>query len=393
MRPNIPTRGATSLRRERGFGLIFMAVTIVILLGMLGLAFDFGRMFIVKAELQSYADAAAMASIYHMDGSQQGVQQANTIATSGPFGTHDPPGYYFDSRPVSTVTTAFATTVNGTYDAYTTASFTATNHYSFVKVTASATVPVLFVPAIQGVPTTMTLTASAVAGQHALSTVNYGGISPFMPDAHTVSDHVNFGFIPGGQYTLKWGNSSSNGNGKGKGSTSAGTTCTNDIGWDNPNPSSQHGFVDLGQGNGNSSLRDSIDYGGYPNANSSPSSLSTGMTLDGVPGNRGTSLFDAMLRRVDQDTDHTSATYSQYVSGESGNGRRIITVPVGDPATWSGNGNGSSQVVGFANFFLATTYSGSTGSLCAYYIGPASLNGGGSGASDSTKVYYNVLFQ
>lgn len=386
-------QGRRQRRSERGSSLIYLAVSATVLFGSLGLAFDLGRRFIVQTELQSFVDSAALAAIYQLDGTQRGVQNANTVATSGPFGTRSPAGYYFDSKRVTGVQTSYSTSLNGTYDSYATAVTRASNDYAFVKVTVSASVPVSFLPAINGIPTTMNAMATATAGQMAKSGVSYGGSAPFMPDAHDASDTTNFGFTPGGEYTLKWGNSSSNGNGKGKGNVSAGTDCADDLNWNNPNPTSQHGFVDIGQGNANSGTRSAIMYGGYPNANTTPSSITVGMRLDGVPGNRGTSIFDALQERVDQDTDRTSTTYAQYATAGNGNGRRIITVPIGDPNTWSGNGNGSFAVVGFANFFLETSYSGTSGPICAIYIGPASLNGTSSGKTDSTKVYFNVLYK
>lgn len=78
-----------------------------------------------------------------------------------------------------------------------------------------------------------------------------------------------------------------------------------------------------------------------------------------------------------------------------GNGRRIVTVPIGDPSTYTGNGNGTEQVIGFGNFLLdpASTISGSSGPICATYIGPGTLNGAASGASDGTKIYSVMLYQ
>ena len=171
------------------------------------------------------------------------------------------------------------------------------------------------------------------------------------------------------------------------------TTCPGDAGFTPPgSPPSEHGFVDIGEGNGNSNVRTAITSGGYPNANSSPSSISAQDTIGGVPGNRGSSIFDALQSRVDQDTDTTSTTYAQYQSGGTGNGRRVVTVIIG--GTWSGNGaNASTPVLGFANFFLESTYSGNSGPICALYIGPANLSGNSSGGSDSTKVYTNVLYK
>ena len=61
---------------------------------------------------------------------------------------------------------------------------------------------------------------------------------------------------------------------------------------------------------------------------------------------------------------------------------------------WSGNGNNAhTTIVGFANFFLGPTYSGTSGPICASYIGPASVNGNGSGGTDGTKIYSTMLYQ
>lgn len=387
-------QGQLDLRNpERGSSLVFLAVAVTVLFGALGLTFDLGRRFVVQTELQAYADAAALAAIYQLDGTQHGVQSANIVATAGPFGTRTPPGYYFDSKAVTGVQASYATSLKGTYDNYATAVALATNHYAFIKVTATAVVPVSFLPAIQGIPATMTALATATSGQMAKSSISYGGSSPFLPDAHDAADTANFGFTPGVSYTLKWGNAGGNGNGKGKGNASADTTCAGDLNWTNPNPTAQHGFVDIGEGNSNANVRTAIAFGTYPNGNTTPSSITAGMRLNGVPGNRGTSIFDALQQRVNQDTDTTSTTYAQYLASGTGNGRRIVTMPVGDPNSWSGNGNGSAAVVGFASFFLETTYSGTSGPICAYYIGPASLNGTSTGQTDSTQVYTNVLFR
>lgn len=378
-----------SKRGQEGFSLLMIAVCTTVMVGMLGLAFDLGRMFIVKNELQTFVDASAIAACRQMVGTQSSIQAAHSTATTGPLSSTTPNGWNFDTSTVSNVTDTYAASFSGTYDSYATASGSATNTYRFVKVTANATTPLYFLAVIPGVSSSQFLQATATAGQKAQSSV-VGNLGPFMPDAHNTADTTNFGFTAGVEYTLKWGSGGGNG-----GSGNATTTCAGDLGFNDPNPASQHGFFDLGQGNGNSSLRSVIVYGGYPNANSTPSSVSAGMTLNGVPGNRGSSIFDALAERSNQDTDQTSTTYDQYVAAGIGNGRRIITVPVGDPSTWSGNGNGTEQVAGFANFLLdpGATISGSSGPICATYIGPGSLNGASSGGTDGTKVYSVTLYQ
>jgi Flp pilus assembly protein TadG len=351
------------------------------MIGMLGLAFDLGRMFIVKNELQTFVDASAIAACRQLDGSQLGVRTAHNTATAGPLGSTRPNGWNFDVNAIANITDTYATSFTGTYDNYATASSNATNNYRFINVTANATLPLYFLPVIPNLPTSQLLQSTAVGGQQAQNTLT-GGMLPFAPDAHNAANTTNFGFTVGQPYTLKWGNGST-------------TTCAGDL---NPpftppgNPPSEHGFVDIGEGNSNSNVRTAIEYGGYPNANSSPSSLSAGTSLGGVPGNRGSSIFDALNARAAQDSNDTSATYADYVASGTGNNRRLVTVAVA--GTWSGNGNNAStSIVGFANFFLLPSYSGTSGPICAIYVGPASINGNSSGGTDSTKIYSTMLYQ
>jgi hypothetical protein len=207
-----------------------------------------------------------------------------------------------------------------------------------------------------------------------------GGLVPFAPDAHNQADTKNFGLTPGTQYTMKWGNGNT-------------TTCAGDAGFTPPgSPPSEHGFVDIGEGNGTSGIRPAIEYGGFPNPSSSPSSVVIGQGLISDPGNRGSSIFGSMNNRAAQDTDDASVTYAAYLASGTGNGRRIVTTPV--VGTWNGNGhNANAPVLGFANFVLNTSYAGTSGSICATYIGPGNLTGNGSGGSDGTKIYANNLYQ
>ena len=366
-------------KNQRGFSLLLIAASGSVMIGMLGLAFDLGRMFIVKNELQTFVDASAIAACRQLDGSQLGVQTAHNTATAGPLGSTRPNGWNFDVNAIANITDTYATSFTGTYDNYATASSNATNNYRFIKVTANATLPLYFLPVIPNLPTSQLLQSTAVGGQQAQNTLT-GGMLPFAPDAHNAANTTNFGWTVGQSYTLKWGNGST-------------TNCGGDAGFTPPgNPPSEHGFVDIGEGNSNSNVRTAIEYGGYPNANSSPSSLSAGTSLGGVPGNRGSSIFDALNARAAQDSNDTSATYADYVASGTGNNRRLVTVAVA--GAWSGNGNNAAtSIVGFANFFLLPSYSGTSGPICAIYVGPASINGNSSGGTDSTKIYSTMLYQ
>src|SRR5678816_2947948 len=55
-------------QNKEGFVLITTGVCIVSLLGMLGLAMDLGRVYIAKTETQSFADTAALAGAFALDG-------------------------------------------------------------------------------------------------------------------------------------------------------------------------------------------------------------------------------------------------------------------------------------------------------------------------------------
>lgn len=59
----------------------------VLLLAVAGLAIDLGRMYVIKSELQAFADAAALSEAWEIDGSDAGnarAREAATHLTQGP---------------------------------------------------------------------------------------------------------------------------------------------------------------------------------------------------------------------------------------------------------------------------------------------------------------------
>lgn len=79
--------------KQRGFVLIAMSVTMLLLLAVLGLAFDFGRIYITRNEAQVFTDAAAMAAAQKLDGSSAGLEKAREAVAKLPmrwnFGTKE----------------------------------------------------------------------------------------------------------------------------------------------------------------------------------------------------------------------------------------------------------------------------------------------------------------
>lgn len=74
-------RRRTARHRQQGVVAILVAMTIVIMVGMVGLAIDLGQLFVSKSELQNAADACALAGVNAMPaGLESSESAANTVA-------------------------------------------------------------------------------------------------------------------------------------------------------------------------------------------------------------------------------------------------------------------------------------------------------------------------
>jgi Flp pilus assembly protein TadG len=375
-------------KSEKGFSLLTTAVCTVVMIGTTGLAIDVGQMFIVKNELQAYADAAALAAAAKLDGTKQGVDNAQTAAQTGPMGSTIPNNVRFDSvtLPTSAIGTGYRQNVGDTNVDYKTASSSgnATYPYKYIQVTASDTITLFFIPIVGGLSNQFPISATAVAGQIGASN-GVNGLAPFSPIAHNVNDTANFGFQKDAQYTLKWAGKNS-------------TTCTADLNdpvTTNPpfvpnNLPPQHGYVDLNGGNnGNPNLRASIE---YDSCLLCP--LHVNDSIAGIPGNRSNGINPNVQNRSNQDPDQTSTTWTAYQAAGTGNHRRLITVPVHDQ-TGSGHGSGNAtyNIIGFATFLLgpATDYNVGSGAFCATYVGPATTFDGGSPGPATTEYSLHLV--
>ena len=63
-------------KQQKGFVLIGMAVGMLLLLATLGMAFDFGRIYIARNEAQVFTDAAALTAALKLDGTSSGLDNA-----------------------------------------------------------------------------------------------------------------------------------------------------------------------------------------------------------------------------------------------------------------------------------------------------------------------------
>jgi Flp pilus assembly protein TadG len=331
-----PRKGARANSAQGGYILVALSLGLVFLLGMAGLAIDVGRMYIVKSEAQSFTDSASFAAALQLDNTPTGITRAQTAVTN------NPKKWQFQNSAFTNVTTSFATASTGPW---TTTPPNPPTGYFFTQVRATVSLPMYLMGALAGQHAQ--IVGSAVAGAQPTFN-NQGGEFPFSPYSRLANpDSLTdpFGYLPGNQYTLRWG---SPGN-----QSSCGTDATHATLAEN---GTVRGYCCAA---GNSSLRETI-VGGDTVA------LAVGDPVPMTTGNVN-SAPPAIAWRVAMDTDTTSATYAQYRTAETGNGIRVVLVPVNaGPLT-------NYRSLGFAAFFLLqqTYYEGLNGNdaACGVYIG------------------------
>lgn len=82
-RRRLPRR-MTGTPADRGFVLIAMSVALMLLVAMMGLAFDVGRIYIARNEAQVFTDAAAMTAAAKLDGTPAGIVRARQAVSKLP---------------------------------------------------------------------------------------------------------------------------------------------------------------------------------------------------------------------------------------------------------------------------------------------------------------------
>lgn len=70
------TNSAHRRNRQKGAVIILTAMSLLALLGFMGIAMDFGHMFVVKTELQTAADSCALAAAQELDGGSDALVRA-----------------------------------------------------------------------------------------------------------------------------------------------------------------------------------------------------------------------------------------------------------------------------------------------------------------------------
>lgn len=176
---SLPSQQSKKRDGERGSVVIMTAVAMLITLLFVGLAIDVSRIYMMKAELQNAADAAALTAARELNGGTGGIDDAVTranaiINTQG-----------FAKTGVTIASVEFAINLND--DPYMSAAAakdaSVVADIRFVKVTTqSASVNILF--AVKALGDTHTQSSQAVAGM----SVGLNGICDFFPAAVALDD-------------------------------------------------------------------------------------------------------------------------------------------------------------------------------------------------------------
>jgi hypothetical protein len=349
---------------KRGFIILVTAISLIVLVGMLGLAVDLGRVYIVKDEAQAFTDLAAIAAARHLDGKQAGIDNANAEVANSTNGWN----FGTQNFPAGIRTVEFATSATGPW-------FTAPSGslvgYAYVRVTVNPVVNLSFLPAT-GSGFTQTVTARSVAGVVPAS-FPLGGYMPFTPFAHNSAD-PNFGYTIGQEYGFRWPGNAKKGDG-----------CAGDrVNWPIYNFSDQvggstRGYFELQSA---SSIADAI-LGG---AQTVP--LAVGDVLTMTNGNKQSEV-NALTTRASYDTDLTNygptpGTAPAYF----GNGMRLVVMPVNSGRS----GTPQYAVLGFGSFLLPISYpvGGGNQCWCAIYMGSSTAGGDGSGGPFNVAGAYVV---
>jgi uncharacterized membrane protein len=125
-----------------------------------GLGIDLGRMYLIKSELQAFADAAALSAALRLDGTDQGIEgarQAPAELAAGPNAMM----WDMGTRPITGIATSFAKGETAPDPKAWQADPKGAGELRFVRVVARAQAPVIFLRAFQPLKTDAAVVAAA----------------------------------------------------------------------------------------------------------------------------------------------------------------------------------------------------------------------------------------
>ena len=316
-----------ALSSERGSITIMAALFMSLLLLMVGLCIDVSRIYLVRAERQNAADAAALTAARELNGIPDGINSAVTKANA----IINSQGLKAKSN-VTMASIEFEVNLNflNPMNAATASNPLIAPNIRFVRVTTTATTTsVLF--ALSALGSTHVESSNAVAGK----SVDVGGICDFFPaavalnDSNTDVDHPGFTLPnPGTLMTLRFA----------QGSGNTATLANKDfiileIDPINGNGTGETAVLAAGVRTICKNLGDNINMTPSSNPNNGPRNAGDGMnTRFGVYANGYGNALNAATFPPDTNVVE-NIPHSQYVNG---NQRRELVVPIIAPATYPG---------------------------------------------------------
>ncbi|HWR54765.1 MAG TPA: pilus assembly protein TadG-related protein [Bryobacteraceae bacterium] len=352
-------------RRRRGFVVIAFTLSAVFLLGVTGLAFDVGRMYVARSEAQSFVDSAALQGALQMDGTKEGLAAAVSVAQSN---LDDRKRWAFNTASFAAPDVTFSTTAGSGFKDLASIPNPPIG-YKFIRVAAKVNVPLTLLRVVV-TASGSDVAAGAVATQVKLKTIADGvfPFAPMAPNPAATTSMSTWGFQEGVLYTLQWAS-------------------VPDI--DHPNTTCP------GDANAGMIARFNIDQNnrGFIVNQASASEIQTAIingTTD-YPISEGDTLMTAGTKetetkfvnnRVDSDLDpsHLFADYLdlEHMRPITGNSTRIVIIPVN-------SGPPDRLILGFARFLLQPSpFNGMGGNkpLCGWYMGSGLLGGDGKPVED-----------
>jgi Flp pilus assembly protein TadG len=354
-------------KKEKGFTLVGTSVAALTVVFAAGLAVDVGRMYIAKSEVQAFCDSAALAATLELDGTTAGITRAEDRVKT------NVNRWNFGTRPFSTSSLSYAKDATGPWET----TVADPRGYRYARLSATVDVPLTFMSVFarrssqtSSVPLAMFLTASPTApvvgdsagGQEAKTGFRHG-LFPFSPFAHSTAG-PHFGLTVGQQYTLRWPS-----NPRRNANVCAGDNAQTIIDLAQAGGGEERGFIEESSA---SVIRAAIE-DDYQTV-----FRSVGDTVF-MSGGAKQSQLDSLIHRINQDTDRSAATYSEYVSRKVGNGRRLVAVPIN-------TGSPDYRIVQIGAFFLLPTSeyrNGGNFPFCAEYAGSWLQGSWNRAASDS----------
>ena len=148
-------------RQKDGFVLIITCIALTILLAFAALGIDIARMYVIKSELQAFSDAAALNAALQLTGGAPGIAQARQAAIALASGPHAMK-WDMGTKAIPKIDPSFAQGSDEPDAKTWTSDPKDPVGYRFVRVTASAPAPLVFLRVFQ-TKESATVAASSVA--------------------------------------------------------------------------------------------------------------------------------------------------------------------------------------------------------------------------------------